>query len=192
MSDGDDAVDALALGVDQGDVRPVEGRQVVVVERRPLAELAVRTLRTPAAERGRRRRPPSGRPGSSPAHRPPSAVRSGPSRRGRGRGEPPAGPRPAARGGRRHGERHGSPPAGDGSRSRSRPDVAEHAFVQGHQVIGIEHVKASAARPTQAGGDVVPLGAVQVVAGDDPGRDQRLAVSAAHLTCWRRCMMFDA
>ena len=36
-----DALDALAAGVDQRDVGPVEGRQIFVVEGRALAELAV-------------------------------------------------------------------------------------------------------------------------------------------------------
>ena len=60
--------------------------------------------------------------------------------------------------------------------ARPAPDAAEHAPVQLEQAVGIEHVEARAPRPTEAGGDIVPLGPVQVVTGDDIGRDQRLAV----------------
>ena len=61
-----DLLDALAIGIDQRHILPVEGRQVVVVEAGPFAELAVPGLECFG---GRRRRRRSRRPahGSAPS-----------------------------------------------------------------------------------------------------------------------------
>ena len=70
-----DALDALALRVDQRDVRAVEGVEILVVEARPLAELAVVGLQRLGGVRVLRRSRPRAR-GSAPSSRSPRARAS--------------------------------------------------------------------------------------------------------------------
>jgi hypothetical protein len=44
--------------------------------------------------------------------------------------------------------------------------------VQGHERFGVEHVEPATARPTKTIGDVGAFGPIEVITGDDPGRDQ--------------------